>query len=91
MDGVRIIVADDHPLFREGVVRTLAAVDDFEVVAEASDRKTAVELAKELLPDVILMDVSMPGGGINAAADIASSCPVVRIVMLTVAEDEDTV
>ena len=91
MDGVRIIVADDHPLFREGVVRTLAAVEDFEVVAEASDRKTVVELAKELLPDVILMDVSMPGGGINAAAEIASACPIVRIVMLTVAEDEDTV
>ncbi|MGH1462709.1 MAG: response regulator [Neptuniibacter sp.] len=91
MDKIRIIIADDHPLFREGVVKTLSSVTDFEIVAEASDAASAIEISKELLPDIALLDVSMPGGGISAAQEIAGYCPVVKIIMLTVSEDESTV
>lgn len=91
MDKIRVIVADDHPIFREGVVRTLDAMSDFEVVDEAADATDAFEKTKDHLPDVVLLDVSMPGGGITAAGKIASCCPVVKIIVLTASEDEQTV
>lgn len=89
--AITVAVIDDHPLFREGVVRTLNDEPGMQVVAEGGDAAEALRLAREHLPDVILLDVSMPGGGLKAAADIATACPVVRIVMLTVSEDEEHV
>ena len=86
---IRLVVADDHPMFRAGVVATLGAADDMCVVAEASDAATAMRLVKEHLPDVALLDIAMPGGGLNAARDITSTCPATRVVMLTVSEHED--
>lgn len=86
-----LVVIDDHPLLREGVVRTLGAEPDMRVVAEGGDAADALRLASEHLPDVILLDVSMPGGGLKAAADIATACPIVKIIMLTVSEDEEDV
>lgn len=88
-ERIRVIVADDHPLFREGVVRSLLANADLEVVGQASDADGALRLAQQQLPDVALLDVTMPGGGIRAAQDIAIAVPVTKIVMLTVSEDED--
>ena len=89
-EAIRILVADDHPLFREGVVHSLAAEPDFAVVGQASSGEEALRLARELLPDVVLLDVGMPGwGGIVAAEKIATACPAAKIVMLTVLEDED--
>ncbi len=88
-DRIRVIVADDHPLFREGVVRSLDAASDLEVVGQASDAAGALRLAQQLLPDVALLDVTMPGGGIRAASDISTAAPATKIVMLTVSEDED--
>ena len=88
---IRTVLADDHPLFREGVARTLASEADFEVVGEVGDADSAVEMAKNLLPDVILLDISMPGSGIEAARQIARACPVIKIVMLTVSEHDDDV
>jgi two-component system nitrate/nitrite response regulator NarL len=88
-DTIRLVVADDHPLFRAGVVASLGAAPDLEVVSQASAAVEAVTMARELLPDVVLLDVAMPGGGLNAARDIAAACPATRIVMLTVSEDED--
>lgn len=90
-DGIRVVIVDDHPLFREGVATTLASSADIEVVAQGASADDAVRLANDLLPDVILLDISMPGSGINAAASIAASCPVVKIVMLTVSEHEEDV
>ena len=87
-EQIRIVVADDHPLFREGVVRSLGEAGDFDVVAEAGTGPEAVAYCKDVLPDVVLLDVSMPGGGIEAAAAISRSCPAVSIAMLTVSEQD---
>ena len=85
---IRVALFDDHPLMREGVVNTLNSAKDFEVIAEGATRDDAVRVAQDALPDIVLLDISMPGGGIDAAQDISSVCPFVRIVMLTVSEDE---
>lgn len=85
---IRILLADDHPLFREGVVHSLTAAPELTVIAEAGSGEEAVELALALQPDMVLLDINMPGmGGIVAAERIASACPGVRIMMLTVAEE----
>ncbi len=88
-DGIRIVVADDHPMFRAGVVATLAASGDIVVVGEAEDAATAIALARQHLPDAVLLDITMPGGGLRAARDIAAACPATRVVMLTASADED--
>lgn len=90
-NAVRILLADDHPLFREGVVHSLCEDSGFEIVGEASSGEEAVAMAGSLRPDMVLLDVSMPGiGGIAAAARIAEILPGVRIMMLTVAEDQES-
>jgi DNA-binding NarL/FixJ family response regulator len=88
-EAIRVVVADDHPMFRAGVVSSLAAHPDFEVVGEGASAEEALTLAEELQPDVCLLDIAMPGGGLNAARDITASLPQTRVVMLTVSEDED--
>jgi two-component system nitrate/nitrite response regulator NarL len=90
-EPITIVVADDHPLFREGVVQTLNAATDLQVIGEAEDATGALALARKLLPEIILLDVSMPGGGLAATREISQACPAVRIIMLTVSEDEDIV
>lgn len=91
MDKYRIVVVDDHPMVRLGVVRTLEKHREFLIVGEGGSGEDAVRLAQEHLPDVILLDISMPSGGIEAAQQIATTCPAVKIVFLTVSEDESTV
>ncbi|MCB1761298.1 MAG: response regulator transcription factor [Gammaproteobacteria bacterium] len=88
---IRTVLADDHPLFREGVARTLMAEPDFDIVGEGTNADEAVQLASDLLPDVIILDISMPGSGLEAARRVASVCPVVKIIMLTVSEHDDDV
>ena len=89
-ERIRTLVADDHPLFREGVVRSLDSEEDFEVVAEASTGEEAIELAADLVPDLVMMDLAMPGiGGIKATERIAATSPASRILILTVSEDAD--
>jgi len=85
---IRIAIADDHPLFRDGVVLSLSRNKDFDVVGQAENGQEAIELAKELLPDVLLLDIQMPDtGGILAAEKISSACPLTKIIMLTVSEN----
>jgi two-component system, NarL family, nitrate/nitrite response regulator NarL len=88
-EPIRVAVADDHPMFRAGVVASLREVPDIDVAGEASDAPSALALARTELPDVIILDIAMPGGGLTAARQIAVACPATRIVMLTVSEDED--
>jgi two-component system, NarL family, nitrate/nitrite response regulator NarL len=89
-DAIRVIVADDHPLFREGVLHSLASAPDIAVVAEADSGEEALRLARDLLPDVILLDIVMPGkGGIITTAELAVACPATRVLILTVSERED--
>lgn len=87
---IRVLLADDHPLFREGVAHSLGAEPDFDVIAQAGSGEEAVELAHRQHPDIVLLDVSMTGmGGIAAARQIAIDAPVVRIMMLTVSENRE--
>ena len=88
-EPIRIVIADDHPLFREGVAHTLSAESDMQVVAQTDSADAAVRLTQEHIPDIVLLDIAMPGGGLNAARTIAAASPVSRIIMLTVSEDED--
>jgi len=89
--NIRVVIIDDHPMFRDGVVRTLNSETNIEVVGEGGNREEAINLAQNLMPDIILLDISMPGGGIEAADVIARTCPVVKIAMLTASEREDDV
>jgi len=90
-DLISIVVVDDHPLFREGVVTTLLESGKFDVLAQAGSYEEAISQAEKHLPDLMLVDVSMPGGGIETANEIARRAPVIKVVMLTVSEQEQDV
>lgn len=88
-EAIRIIVMDDHPLLLDGLVATLSADEELEVVATGGDAATAIAAAQRHLPDLALLDIGMPGGGIEAARLIGSAAPATRVVMLTSSENED--
>jgi DNA-binding NarL/FixJ family response regulator len=91
-DTVRVLIAEDHPLFREGMRGRLDRVADVAVVGEAASGDEAVELAQKLEPDVILMDIKMPGlNGIEATREIQRANPQIGILVLTMFEDDDSV
>jgi DNA-binding NarL/FixJ family response regulator len=89
---VRVLVVDDHDLLRAGLATVLGVAPDIEVVGEASDGTMALRLARDLEPDVVLMDVEMPGGdGITATARITQECPASRVLVLTTFDLDDYV
>lgn len=89
---IKVLICDDHALFREGVKTILARSNGIEVVGEAADGSRAIELARKLAPDVILMDISMPVlRGLDAVRRIRKRSPGAKVLMLTIYEDEDVV
>jgi DNA-binding NarL/FixJ family response regulator len=89
---IRTLIADDHPLFRDGMRGLLGSLADTEVVGEASSGEEAVELAKELQPDVILMDINMPGlDGIEATREVLHTSPRIGVLVVTMFEVDDSV
>ena len=88
-EPIRILVADDHPLFLDGLVATLSADDELRVVATAGDAAAAVRAVREHQPDLALLDVGMPGSGLEAARLIGAASPSTRVVVLTSSENED--
>jgi DNA-binding NarL/FixJ family response regulator len=92
MTPVHLLIADDHPLVRSGLRALLAATEDLEVVGEAATGEEAVALAVSLQPDVIVMDLRMPGiNGIDATRRIVQAHPQMRILVVTLFEDDDSV
>jgi DNA-binding NarL/FixJ family response regulator len=92
LETLRILIAEDHPLFRKGMISLLSSVPEFEVVGEAKTGEEAVEGAAQMQPDVILMDLQMPEvNGIEATRKILQESPNVRILVVTLFEDDDSV
>ena len=87
---IRVFIADDHAIVRAGLKRLLAETDDIEVAGEAGDGREAIELVKSLQPDVVFMDISMPGlNGLEATERILKAFPQVRVIILSRHENEE--
>jgi DNA-binding NarL/FixJ family response regulator len=87
-EKIRLVIVDDHSIFREGLLSVLSTEPDIEIVGEGASAEDALRLARELLPDIIFLDISMPGGGLTAAQSIVENYPVVKIIILTGSEGE---
>lgn len=90
MTSITIGVVDDHPLFREGVTRSLSEITGFAVVGEGASSDDAAMIAATSRPDIMLLDVSMPGGGLSAIGEVLTRSPTTKVLMLTVSEEVDT-
>jgi DNA-binding NarL/FixJ family response regulator len=92
MNPIRVLIADDHPLLRDGMHGLLDSVEDTEVVGEAATGEEAVVLATEAQPDIVLMDIKMPGiNGIEATREVLSTDPNIGILVVRMLEDDDSV
>lgn len=90
--SIRILVADDHPIFRDGLRKLLEAEGDFEVVGEAADGGEAISMARRLKPDVLLLDLAMPRvPGLEAVRELRNSVDAIRIILLTAAIDREQI
>ncbi len=89
--AIRVAVIDDHPVFRDGVVATVSAAPEFEVIAEGQTGSDAVRIARHQCPDIILLDVCMPENGIDAAREISATSPSIKIVTLSACEEIDDI
>jgi DNA-binding NarL/FixJ family response regulator len=89
--SIRVAVVDDHPLFRAGLVNLLTNAGNLDVVGEGASASDALRIAQQYAPDVMLLDICMTGGGIEAAAELTDTHPDIRLIMLTASEDEQHV
>jgi two-component system, NarL family, response regulator NreC len=90
MDTIKLVIADDHALFREGVRALLTAHDNLEVVGEAADGSEAIEQVKKFHPDILLLDIAMPGlGGLETTLELKKLAPEVKILILTQYADKE--
>ncbi|MGI6227223.1 MAG: response regulator, partial [Peptococcales bacterium] len=88
--AIKVLIADDHVLLREGLVKILSLEDDLEIIGEASRGDEAIALSRRLNPDVILMDINMPGvNGIEATKIIKAELPQIGVIALTIHDDEE--
>jgi two-component system nitrate/nitrite response regulator NarL len=91
MPSIRLLIVDNHTLFRQGLVSLLQSEPGFQVIGEAGSGEEALDLARQLQPDVVLMDVKMPGiGGVEATRRLLELMPPARVLMLTVSEEEES-
>jgi DNA-binding NarL/FixJ family response regulator len=91
-EQIRLLVADDHPMFRDGIRVVIAADPEFTLVGEAADGVEAVALAAELQPDVVIMDLNLPGvHGIDATRQVVTTSPHIGVLVLTMFDDDDSV
>ena len=90
-EKIRIVIVDDHALFRDAVIEVLSKVDDFAVVGQGETAKEAIYLTEHFHPDVLLLDLGLPGGGLTAAWVLASTYPETRIIALTSSAAEDDI
>jgi two-component system, NarL family, nitrate/nitrite response regulator NarL len=89
--AIRVGVIDDHPMMRDGITHALSEEADFEVVGDGASAQDAIALAADKLPDIMLIDINMPGGGLNALREITISFPDIACVVITAKEDGETV
>lgn len=91
-DRVRIVIVEDHPLYRKGLRALVAGVEGFELVGEAAEAETGVAITLDVLPDVVLMDLQLPGqSGFSAIREIVAASSTTRILVVTLFEDDDSV
>ena len=87
---MKVFIADDHPIFRQGLLKTLDAESSFEVVGEAGDGEEAFQLLKKLSPDIAVLDISMPGmSGLEIVKRIRNDCPNIDFIILTMFSEEE--
>jgi DNA-binding NarL/FixJ family response regulator len=92
MEKIRVMIVDDHPLFRQGLHNVLATHADLRIAGEATDGPEAVEQAQALLPDVVLMDINLPTlNGLQATRKLKALCPEIKVVMLTAYDDVEQI
>ena len=91
-DRIEVMIVDDHPVFRQGLMNVLAVHEDLCIVGEAADGHEAIERAQELLPDVVVMDINLPTlNGLQATRRLKALCPEVNVIMLTAYDDEEQI
>ena len=90
-NAIRVVIVDDHPMMREGIAQTFSREPDIDVIGQGGSAADAVRLAEDLLPDVMLVDINMPGGGLEALKRIAVTCPAVAVLVISVRDDQQTV
>ncbi len=89
---IRVLLADDHAILRDGLARYLGTEDDIEIVGQATDGRTAIGMARELRPDVVLMDLSMPGiGGVDATRALLGELPSLKVIGLSMFVEEERI